>query len=60
MSVGITATQLTRRRLGLRFELRAPIAEGLELAVRSLIQLTLDPGFMMRPPKSFAVTLAYR
>ena len=52
-----------RRRLGLSFELRAPIAECLErhpisLAILSLIELTLDPGLMVRPPKSLAVTLA--
>ena len=41
----------------------APVAERLEwnpvsLAILTLIELTLNPNLMVRPPKSLAVTLA--
>ena len=46
-----------------RREPRTPIAERLErhlvsLAILSLIELTLKPSLVVRPPKSLAVTLA--
>jgi hypothetical protein len=54
---------LACRRLWLGFEFCAPIAERLErhpisLAILTLIELTLKPSLVVRPPKSLAVTLA--
>ena len=53
---------LARRRLGLGFELRPPVAERLErnplsLSILRLIQLAMAPRLMVRSPKSLAVTL---
>jgi|ERR1700686_988596 len=54
--------QLGRSRLGLRFELRPPIAESflrnpVRFAILSLIQRALLPGLMVLAPESLAVTL---
>jgi hypothetical protein len=54
---------LARGRLWLGLEPRTPIAERLDrnpvsLAIFSLIELALKPGFMMRPPKRLAKTLS--
>jgi hypothetical protein len=49
--------------LWLGLELRTPIAERLEwnpisLAILTLIELTLNPSLVVRPPKSLAIPLA--
>jgi hypothetical protein len=50
-------------RVWLGFELRPPIAERLRwnpvsLAILTLMELTLNPSLVVRPPKSLAVSLA--
>jgi hypothetical protein len=50
-------------RVWLGFELRPPIAERLRwnpvsLAILTLMELTLNPSLVVRPPKNLAVSLA--
>jgi hypothetical protein len=52
--------QLAHRRFRFGRELRAPVAESLQrqavnLAIFSLMQVTMLPGLMMRPPERLAI-----
>jgi hypothetical protein len=59
--VAPSVEQFARKRLRLGFELRTPVAEGLQrqalrLAILPLIQVTTLPRFVMRPPERLAVS----